>query len=199
MSLFLGPSRPQIFHLSSPLPFLPCFIFFLRSLPPRPPHPSSLPALPPSHTRALPSMHRPLLRDAYLQWCGGSEQEPESINARLLDFTAHMFSNTAYQSLYRSIACNPNFELCPPDHAVSSESVSRGVRRMAVAWYRARIEFNTILLSVRCRYSKNINPSLSMKEKSNHHDIDKARNLICTESITNSRSDHADHGYPILD
>eukprot|EP00904_Undaria_pinnatifida_P005233 jgi/Undpi1/183/HiC_scaffold_1.g00180.m1 len=53
------------------------------------------------------------------KWCGGSEQEPESINARLLDFTAHMFSNTAYQSLYRSIACNPNFELCPPDHAVT--------------------------------------------------------------------------------
>lgn len=61
------------------------------------------------------------------KWCGSSEGEPVPITERLVEFTAHMFSNTAYQSLYRSVACEPRFELCQPEHAMTRDTRPRSL------------------------------------------------------------------------
>lgn len=41
------------------------------------------------------------------------------MSARFLEFVTHIFRNSAYQSLYRSIICHRGFELCKPEHQVS--------------------------------------------------------------------------------
>lgn len=56
---------------------------------------------------------------SFSQWCGSAEGQDEPLSERFLEFVTHMFRNSAYQSLYRSIICFRNFELCKPENQVS--------------------------------------------------------------------------------
>ncbi|CAN0193658.1 unnamed protein product [Ascophyllum nodosum] len=51
------------------------------------------------------------------KWCGNAEDQEEPIEARLIEFAENMFTNMAYQTLYRSIICDPDFVLCPSENA----------------------------------------------------------------------------------
>ncbi|CAN0135821.1 unnamed protein product [Scytosiphon promiscuus] len=57
------------------------------------------------------------------KWCGNAEGLTKPITERFVEFVGHMFRNSAYQSLYRSMICYPNFALCKPEH--QRESASR--------------------------------------------------------------------------
>lgn len=54
------------------------------------------------------------------QLCGNTEGEKDPLSERFLEFVGNSFKNRAYQSLYRSVICLRKFELCKPEHIVSS-------------------------------------------------------------------------------
>lgn len=60
--------------------------------------------------------------DSLSQWYGNAEgHEQQPIEARLVEFAENRFSNNmAYQTLYRSILCDPDFLLCPREHWMGS-------------------------------------------------------------------------------
>lgn len=59
-------------------------------------------------------------RHSFDQWCGTSEGEVEPIKDRLVEFAQQVWGNKGFGLMMNSIVCDKNFELCDPEHAVST-------------------------------------------------------------------------------
>ncbi|CAM9504714.1 unnamed protein product [Laminaria digitata] len=51
------------------------------------------------------------------KWCGDSVGHEEPVQDRLIDFIQNKWGNRAFRSMQDSVFCNPDSELCDPEHA----------------------------------------------------------------------------------